>query len=684
MKKLFKIFALSLLALPLCSCNFDINPADVMDNFYDKRKIYIEEDSVVIKEGEKRFVSVEADNLGKGADVEDLTFTSCDNVIATAKYGIYETEEEDFEGMFITGKTQGSTSIIASYKNATASCEVKVIKDTEVPYLHLFNENITIEVGSEYVVNSEIIYKDNRYTPLDDVIYTFAFIENEPEIVELYQDDETGNIVVNPQEVGSTKVLVTASFMDKTASSLLEINVVDQGVGIIIKNDGFEHNVGNDYTTKLYVSNYRDYSKTIDLDIELYRGDVKINDKIVLTSDDTSIATVTGYHVEGVSRGQTTIRGIFEDIELTINVFVDKPVVYIPLLEQNVEIDVSPRLTLSDPSLFSGDIIGVYYQDMSSEYNLYKDYSDGVFTLDDAKMRTLVKDFGEHKKFLIETEDIYVDTGFIDVYSKIIRTYDDLCSVKTISQKYVTERFNFNGYFVLENNITCPNEGTPVFFNRTSNFKINGIGECIDTNIGFNGVFDGKGHTLFNYKPTGYGSFITWLTKEGVLKNLGFENATLDSSLIDSSINPVAVLVCNGQGSVSNVYVNYKNISTGLGKYENKYCSTFCSAGGSIKASSIFINGINATINGDFDILGKISNADGVYALGGTHINGGIDFGSDPVVDSRIFSCTGIYRHFTSASQMKEHLQTQSTIANWNKNYWTDLDSGIPSWKTAK
>ncbi|MCQ3035011.1 MAG: hypothetical protein MJ248_02150, partial [Bacilli bacterium] len=455
MKKLFKILALSLLTLPLSSCNFDINPADVMDNFYDKRKIYIEEDSVVIKEGEKRFVSVEADNLGKGADVEDLTFTSCDNVVATAKYGIYETEEEDFEGMFITGKTQGSTSIIASYKNATASCEVKVIKDTEVPYLHLFNENITIEVGSEYVVNSEIIYKDNRYTPLDDVVYTFAFIENEPEIVELYQDDETGNIVVNPQEVGSTKVLVTASFMDKTSSSsLLKINVVDQGVGIIIKNDGFEHNVGNDYTTKLYVSNYRDYSKTIDLDIELYRGDVKIDDKIALTSDDTSIATVTGYHVEGVSRGQTTIRGTFEDIELTINVFVDKPVVYIPLLEQNVEIDVSPQLTLSDPSLFSGDIIGVYYQDMSSEYNLYKDYSDGVFTLDDAKMRTLVKDFGEHKKFFIETKDIYVDVGFIDVYSKIIRTYDDLCSVKTISQKYVTERFNFNGYFVLENNIT--------------------------------------------------------------------------------------------------------------------------------------------------------------------------------------------------------------------------------------
>lgn len=685
MNKSFKLLTLAFLAVPLTGCYFDVDPASVVDNFYDKRRIYIEEDNVVVNVGEDRFVTVDADNLGKDGSIDNLTFTSCDPSVATASYGVYETEEEEFEGMYIHGLSQGDTSVIASFKNASASCQVRVINDAETPYLHLFNENITIEKGTEYIVNSEVLYKGEKYSPCDGFDYDFSYIEGAPEIVELYQDDDSGEIVVNPIEVGFTEVLVSTTLMEKEMTALLSITVTEPGVGIVINNEGFDHVIGNTYWTKLYVADYQDYSKSIDLDIELFKNDAVTEDKITLVSDNPEIAKIEGYHLEGVSKGTTTIHGTFDDIELTIHVLVDKPLVKASLANKNIEIDEKAELQLVDTSMLSGDITGLYYQTLDSKVNVFSSFDQGRLIIDEDKMRTLVDDFGENKKFYVETSDIYVDLGVCNVYSKILRNYDDLCSFGTIAQKYVTGRYDFNGYFILSNNIECDDNATPVAFNRNSNFRISGIGECINTRVGFNGVFDGKGYTINNYKPSGFGSFITWLTKDGILQNIGFDNVHYDISLLGQTMgDPNGVLVCNGQGKVSNVYVGYSDITTGLAQYANKYCSTFCNAGSSVQATSVFVNASSASINGDFDVLGKLQSANGVYSVGGTHINSASDFGTDPVIDSRIFYCTGIYRAFATASEMKEHLQTQSTIANWNRNCWSGLEEGIPTWKNAK
>lgn len=681
MKKISKLVLLFAGALTISGCRFNVDPSDVMDNFYYKRRISIAESNIVVNVGEKKFVEIEVDNLGIGGDIDTLTYTSCDNKIAKAKYGRYETEEEYFDGMYVEGLSEGTTSIIASFKNASDSCEVTVIKNDEIPYIHLFDNKLYIENGNEYLLGSEIYYKGNVYTPLDlNVVYDYTFIDGYEEIVELYQDDETNELIVNPISEGNTQLLISSVIDNVEVYSLLEVTVTAPGVGIVIKNEGFEHKISNTYATKIYVADFEEYKQSVDLEIEIYNGDEPVPAQIHLTSSDETIAQVDGYTIKGIKKGIAVISGTYEDIDLTINVIVDKPTVYSSIVNKNIEVDVNPWFEIENPSLIDG-INGVYLDSLDTEVNLFEKVEFGQIFLDKDTMHSVVKQFGEDKHLYIETNKIYVDVGLTNIYSKIIRTYDDLLSFGQIASQYVTERFNFNGYFILGNNITCPvGSATPVAFDRKVNFGISGIGECLDTNVGFNGTFDGKGYTIFNYKPSGFGSFITWLTKDGVIKNIGFENASLVSSLIDESTNPAAILIANGQGTISNIYVNYKEITTNLGKYKAIYCSTFNYAG-TMNASSVFVKADKASIQGDFDILGKMI-CDGVYSLGGTHINGNSDFGSDTPVDGRIFSCSGTFEDFKSESEMREHLFTQSVISNWNKNYWGNLEYGIPTWNS--
>ncbi len=694
MKKKSYLFFIPLLTIILSGCNFDVDPAKHVDNFYDIRKIYISEQNVAVNVGEKRFVEVSTENLGSGGTVETLNYTSCDPTLATAAYGIFEdpVDGEEYEGMYISGKKEGTTSIIASFKNASASIDVSVVEADDVPYIHLFNNNLCLELGNDFILCSDILYRGETYDIYENEIkYNFTFVEGYSyNVVRISQDESNGDIIISPNKVGKTKVIVSTIFFGVESTTLLDISVTQPGVGIVINNEGFEHVINNTYCTKLYVKDYLDFHQKIKLDIELFDGDSKLPDdkRISLFSDNPNIALVDGYEISGVSRGTTIIRGTYEGVELIINVSVDKPIISCPLLNNTIEVDVNPFITLSKSPLISDDIniTGLYYQSIDNENVIDKVDEDTIF-FDVNKIHGFVEDYGENKKFIVETEEIFIDTGLSNVYSKIIKTPNDLATWGSIAEAYVTKRYDFNGYFVLGNNIECPENGMPVAFDRNTNFAISSISECIGTGVGFNGVFDGKGYTINNYKPTGFGSFITYLTSKGTLKNIGFNNAVLDTSLIQpGEKDPSAVLVANGESdngvNISNVFVNYKSIITNLGKYENKYCSTFSGAGGRLSLSSVFIDASLTYFEGDFDILGKLS-CDGVYSIGGIHINNEAAFGQDPVVKSRIFNSTGTFYCFATTSEMQTHLQTQSVISNWDKNYWTNLENGIPRWITA-
>lgn len=695
LKKKRLLLFLPLISILLSGCYFNVDPATHVDNYYDKRKIVIAEQNVVINVGQKRFVEVTDENLGTGGSVKTLAYTSCDPSVATAAYGVYEDsiDEEEYEGMYIYGKKEGTTSIIASFKNASASIEVNVVETGVAPYIHLYNNNLFLEIGNDFILCSDVFFGGETYNVLEnEIYYNFTYVEGYSyNVAYLSQDEDTGDIIITPNKVGKTKVIVSTVFSGIETTALLDISVTKPGVGIVINNDGFEYTVGNTYSTKVYVKDYLDFHQKIELDIDLYNGDTKLPDdkKIQLISDDPSIATVDGYDIKGQSRGCTVIRGSYEGVDLAINVVVDKPIIQCPLVNNTLEVDVNPFITLAKTPQIADDITitGLYYQSIDNE-NILDHYDGDTLFFDVTKFHSFVDDYGENKKLIVESEEIFIDTGLSNVYSKIIKNAQDLSTWGSIAETYVTKHYNFNGYYILGNNIECPDEGIPVAFNRNTNFAISSISECLGTDVGFNGVFDGKGYTINNYKPVGFGSFITFLTSNGILKNIGFNNAILDTSLIQpGETDPVGVLVANGESkngtNVSNVFVNYKSIITNLDTYKNKYCSTFSSLGGIISASSVFIDATKANIDGDFDILGKMS-CDGVYSIGGTHINSNADFAPNPVVDNRIFYSTGTFKCFKTASEMQGHLETQSVISNWDRGYWTDLEDGIPVWITAK
>ena len=136
--------------------------------------------------------------------------------------------------------------------------------------------------------------------------------------------------------------------------------------------------------------------------------------------------------------------------------------------------------------------------------------------------------------------------------SKVIRTASDLDTFLSIADAANGEMNDqiYDGYFVLDNDISYDGIHEPQMQDiSTGNDK---------QEYGFRGIFDGQNHIIDNFSIRSYGNdeyynrvigLISRLHKNGIIRNLGFTNATVGN----------CALICGwGEGTCENIYVHYK------------------------------------------------------------------------------------------------------------------------------
>lgn len=149
-------------------------------------------------------------------------------------------------------------------------------------------------------------------------------------------------------------------------------------------------------------------------------------------------------------------------------------------------------------------------------------YENGILTLDTATLKSL---YGEkymsvvfNKKNGAVIEKVTVVEITLDVTTMVIRTEADLNRFLTVAQENKIGA-SWVGIYKLANDITCTGDYAGV----------TGSGDTrgeIGTAAGFNGTFDGQGHTIYNINIVGTQTgFASHLGQHGVIKNVAFVNA---------------------------------------------------------------------------------------------------------------------------------------------------------------
>ena len=171
-----------------------------------------------------------------------------------------------------------------------------------------------------------------------------------------------------------------------------------------------------------------------------------------------------------------------------------------------------------------------------------------------------------HVKFV--SNGINYETDYkIILCSKLISTKSDLDLFAKIANALGdSNKLQYSGYFMLANDIEYNGEWKSFISRNTfsNNWNLQ-----FSEDSGFVGTFDGNGHVINGLCPSStltndYNgvSFIYKLGKKGVIKNVGFTNASL--------LGAGGYVSSIGEGTIENVFVKYKNDSNrcdGLGTF---------------------------------------------------------------------------------------------------------------------
>lgn len=218
------------------------------------------------------------------------------------------------------------------------------------------------------------------------------------------------------------------------------------------------------------------------------------------------------------------------------------------------ELDINNNGTLNNGKIIDIDIANIID---TSDYTLVSVNGNGA-----ASNNVTADLFGylygnQTVQLVVDAEDTrYTINLPMLLISKVIRTVDDYAAWVKIAiaceNNGKTEgSHNYGGYFELGNNIKSESGSIPM--------------ACADQDAwdgagGFSGTFDGCGYVIDGLEASvakDHATFVGEMKPDAVLKNIGFTNVKMSG---------VTLLTRTQNGTISNIYVQYKKIAVTSGQ----------------------------------------------------------------------------------------------------------------------
>ena len=571
---------------------------------------------------------------------EAIVWTAGDSSIITVEDG------------FIVPKKIGSTTVTATVGEISKTCSVVVRESDEVPTATIKESKISLPLGGTYETEISLKYKGEKSAY--PVQWTCALLDGATEGVATVT--AKGNVLTfTATAVGSTSYTVFTQIYDIPLVLEIPVNVCDASV--TFASETLQSSLGG-FDAKVGMIDSPVSAKDVTVGAIVYENDEIVeNPEIVweITENDGvfSFDEETGT-ISAVKVGEGRIVGKYKTNSFTVFVEVYRPIVkgdritVETAVGNYVDINVATEGELQSVALNGVTIDGATMEDE----RVYLGSAD-------TKLATQ-----ENAELKIETDKaFYVFTT--DIYTKVLRTAEDIDAFGAIAKAERTESYRWGGHFVLGNDIAYNKVYTPFITSKTPNGAKSGSSWYHGSLNGFDGIFDGKGYNIdgmeVNTTDGSMGGFIGVVNKEGVVRNLSFTNAVLGAGQ-----GFVAAMVA---GRAEDIYVHCIRQESGKSVLET---SGFFSARDTVGGSRIVRCFVDST---------QVEKATYAYAVGRIHEGYGIIEGVYAVgikEVGHVLSTAGGLKNVCGAyDSYQDMLAASINFAAWVGNFWT-LRNGAP------
>lgn len=588
----------------------------------------------------------------------DIVWSTSDESVATVSDGT------------VTAKAEGSVTITAKADGASATCEITVTNSHAAPVLRLERYDVAVAMDGSYDIKVETLWKG---APIDEEVeYVWTVADGKPADIAAAEIID-GGARIKGLKYGETVLVVSANVRGTMLVKELAVKVCN--LDITFEVTGLKQDV-DAYRTSVALVDTESDSTVRELDIKVYnKGTLVENAAIEWTNSDDGKATIEGNTVTAVAEGETTLVGTYEYND--IRIIVD---VYRPEIRLGESVTIETALDANSFTIAS-DVAGTIRGASVGGKEISSSIDGKTVTYDKAKLPTNAADMGD-KEIIVDTDKaIYIIDA--KIYTKILRTADDVMAWNEYAYAADPANTYWGGYFVLANDIDMTDKTYVGKFYYANMFytegpsawsakpEYSGITFRDGNTGGFRGVFDGQGYAIKNLtisQPND--SFVGQIAVGGVFKNVVFTGARITT---DWGAGLVSV---GGNGTIANVYAEITEMHAGNNNDDKNgiFYSQGSMSGAKVNNCIAVFNCTTPTDPSRFTGLGS-------YPLGYGILNGVYAIGLDSSLAIRTLSSAGAGDVYGAYSGYGALYASGIDFSEWEDNFWRVVN-GVPYPKT--
>lgn len=538
---LISLLALSPAALSACGKN---NPDTPSTSKAPKGTLTLSETSLAMASYETHQLTATLDGSS-----EAIQWVSDDPTIASV----------DQNGLVTAQGKSGVTDIKAIAGELTASCRVSVTADSTAPSLLLNSESISLAVGGSFLFSPKVLWGKNDITSSSQI--TVAVEEGSDASALSFSKEENG-FRVSAAKTGEVNLLFSASVRGFLASAEAKVSIHEAALVFDPEDHSqFQLSEGG-YSLQMARVDYRNYKKTVALAFDVYLDGQKIqNPSISWSISDSSVASISGDTLNASTIGKATLTGHFvqgaNSGDIVVSVSVVRPRI---TLSSRQDVEVADLHAYALPEeVMESDSGAAYLGDEQ-----VGSFANRSLTLEEDKLPTSAAELGE-QDILLQSDDFeYVMP--VRMVTLIVDNKAEFDRMLTLAMANDPTPYFADGYFLLGSDIDYNGTTEGMVDKLTIYQELDKAGLAHNSwgdgrVAGFKGVFDGQGHVVKGLgviakvrsgTDISMTSIFGTLHTGSVIKNVFFTQASVSAE--------AAYLCTSGDGTVSNVYVQYDSI----------------------------------------------------------------------------------------------------------------------------
>lgn len=584
----------------------------------------------------------------------DIVWSTSDESVATVSDGT------------VTAKAEGSVTITAKADGASATCEITVTNSHAAPVLRLERYDVAVAMDGSYDIKVETLWKG---APIDEEVeYVWTVADGKPADIAAAEIID-GGARIKGLKYGETVLVVSANVRGTMLVKELAVKVCN--LDITFEVTGLKQDA-DAYRTSVALVDTESDSTVRELDIKVYnKGTLVENAAIEWTNSDDGKATIEGNTVTAVAEGKTTLVGTYEYND--IRIIVD---VYRPEIRLGESVTIETALDANSFTIAS-DVAGTIRGASVGGKEISSSIDGKTVTYDKAKLPTKAADMGD-KEIIVDTDKaIYIIDA--KIYTKVLRTADDVMTWNEYAYDADPEKSYWGGYFVLANDIDMTGKAYVGKFYYANMFytegpsawsakpEYSGITFRDGNTGGFRGVFDGQGYAIKNLTISQRNdSFAGQIAVGGVFKNVVFTGAKITSNW------GAGLVSVGGKGTIANVYAEITEMKQGNSNADKNgvFYAQDSMSGAKVNNCIAVFNCTTPTDPSRFTGLGS-------YHLGYGILNGVYGIGLDPSLAIREISAAGAGDSYGAYAGYGALYASGIDFSEWEDNFWRVVN-GVP------